>query len=205
MPYGLRPLYADRDPDAYNKFIKTLACFAQWLANNDHTINLFCTDIGVDPSAVADLRRTLHDVNVTPEVPSVPSSFSTEELLANMAEMDYVVTCRYHGVVFACLLNVPVLAMSHHPKVATLMADLGLDRYCVDIHADTRTLKRAFAALMRNRADVKTQMARTVAQYQNKLVSQFDDLFPPYASILRDAGMKPGHNSEQTRKKAVAL
>jgi polysaccharide pyruvyl transferase WcaK-like protein len=40
--------------------------------------------------------------------------------------MDYVVTCRLHGVIFAHLLNKPVLTIAHHPKVTELMAALGL-------------------------------------------------------------------------------
>jgi len=40
--------------------------------------------------------------------------------------MDYVVTCRFHGVIFVHLLNKPILAVARHPKVAELMAGLEL-------------------------------------------------------------------------------
>jgi polysaccharide pyruvyl transferase WcaK-like protein len=57
------------------------------------------------------------------------SAKSTHDLLATMSGMDYVITCRFHGVVFAHLLNKPVLAIAHHPKVVDLMTDLELSSY----------------------------------------------------------------------------
>jgi len=40
--------------------------------------------------------------------------------------MDYVVTYRFHGVIFAHLLNKPILAVARHPKAIELMAGLDL-------------------------------------------------------------------------------
>ena len=50
-----------------------------------------------------------------------------------MSMMDYVVTCRFHGMIFAHLLNKPILAVARHPKVTELMAGLELFGYCADI------------------------------------------------------------------------
>ena len=66
--------------------------------------------------------------------------------------MDYVVTCRFHGVVFAHMLNKPVLAISHHPKVTALMNEMGLGKYCVDIRTfDLDLLTETFAAVVKMR------------------------------------------------------
>jgi len=46
-----------------------------------------------------------------------------------MSMMDYVVTCRFHGMIFAHLLNKPILAVARHPKVTELMAGLELFGY----------------------------------------------------------------------------
>jgi polysaccharide pyruvyl transferase WcaK-like protein len=104
----------------------------------------------------------------------------TEDLLSQLSSMDYVVTCRYHGVIFAHLLNVPVLAISHHPKVATLMNDLGLLEYCLDIQTcDLDLLKNTFLRLAENRDQVKARMSERLACYRRELSTQFDALFPP--------------------------
>ena len=102
-----------------------------------------------------------------------------EGLLSQMSRMDYIVACRFHGVVFAHLMNIPVLAISHHPKVATLMNDLGLSEYCVDIRAfDPDLLMETFVRLAEKRNDVKARMAEKAADYKRRLTVQFDTLFP---------------------------
>jgi polysaccharide pyruvyl transferase WcaK-like protein len=77
------------------------------------------------------------------------------------------------------MLNVPVLAINHHPKVGSLMKDLGLSEYCVDIeHCDVNALAKAFTALVNNRVEVKRRMAERLQHYRKELNSQFDGLFP---------------------------
>jgi polysaccharide pyruvyl transferase WcaK-like protein len=96
--------------------------------------------------------------------------------------MDYVVTCRFYGVVFAHMLNVPVLALSHHPKVRTLMNDLGLSKYCIDIReCDLNQLKEAFTSLVSDRDEIKTRMAEKLDDYRREISIQFDELFPQNA------------------------
>jgi polysaccharide pyruvyl transferase WcaK-like protein len=84
-----------------------------------------------------------------------------DELLSTMRPMDYIVTCRFHGVVFVHLMNKPVLALSSHPKVSSLMNDLGLAKYCLDIRTcDVNTMQETFLSLMANRDEIKGRMAR---------------------------------------------
>ena len=88
-------------------------------------------------------------------------------------------------VVFAHLLNKPVLALSHHPKVATLMNDIGLSEYCVDMDSfDWDLLLKRFSLLVRNGESIKGVMAETLDGYRRKLASQFDDLFPRVTQAL---------------------
>ena len=77
---------------------------------------MFGTDIGVDPLAMEDLRVALlsrHGITSSKYSVNQPVK-SAHDLLATMSGMDYVVTCRFHGVVFAHLLNKPILAIAHH-------------------------------------------------------------------------------------------
>jgi polysaccharide pyruvyl transferase WcaK-like protein len=92
--------------------------------------------------------------------------------------MDYVFTCRFHGVIFAHLLNKPILAIAHHPKVTELMADLELSDYCVDIRDfDVRLLAGRFASMVNNAEEIKSRMAARLTRNRQQLRSQFDELF----------------------------
>ena len=170
----------------YEDLTAKIAKFAASLVQRSYSLELFGSDYGADPSAIDDLRTVLRESHniVTPEYARVDS---VRELLSRMSAMDYVVTCRFHGVVFAHLLNKPVLAISHHPKVASLMNTLGFSEYCFDIEKfDPEQLTDAFESMVRNADEIRSSMAASLAYQKTKLEAQFDNLFPPASDeVLR--------------------
>lgn len=180
MPYpGTRAYLADGEQTIYDEFIQKLANFGSWLINESYAILTFGTDIGVDQAAIQDFHLAL--VNCLGSTASVYRTnkcvSSVDGLLAAMCRMDYVVTCRFHGVVFAHLLNKPVLAIAHHPKVMDLMSDLELSSYCVDIrNFDPALLKQRFALMINNADEIKSRMAVSLQRNRRRLGSQFDEL-----------------------------
>lgn len=197
MPY---PLCDPRErvgnlQKTYDDFLAKLAIFASSLARERFSLELFGSDTGADPAAIEDFRTVLwyrHSVATRPYTPIE----SVDELLSKISVMDFVVTCRFHGVVFAHLLNKPVLAISHHPKVANLMNDLGLSQYCVDIQTFTPSqLMNAFAGLTRNAEEVKSQLAAKLANYRSLLATQYDELFPLFTMEI---WMKPAVRSQRS-------
>jgi polysaccharide pyruvyl transferase WcaK-like protein len=187
---GLAPMpYPDPDPGGYlaeknqivyDAFIGELASFASWLVSRSYALALFGTDFGVDPLAIKDLQRTLlscHGIR-SPKEGINHSVKSTYDLLAMISGMDYVVTCRFHGVIFAHLLNKPVLAIAHHPKVSELMTALELSSYCVDIRDfDASLLADRFASMVNNTEEIKSRMAAKLTRKRQQLRIQFDELF----------------------------
>lgn len=170
--------FASGHQEIYDKYIGKFATFASALAKESYSLKMFGSDAGADASAIEDLRTVLqsqHNIATAP----YEAVDSVEGLLSRMAEMDYVVTCRFHGVVLAHILNKPVLAISHHPKVADLMDALGMAEYCVDIQAfDPMELAKRFASLVNHASEVRQSMASSLAASRLKVTSQFDRLFP---------------------------
>jgi polysaccharide pyruvyl transferase WcaK-like protein len=178
---GFAPMpYPDLRGIVYDQFIRKLATFASWLVSQSYALTIFGTDIGVDPLAIEDLQMALlshHDINSS-QYNVNHSVESAHDLLATMSGMDYVVTCRFHGVVFAHLVNKPVLAIAHHPKVMDLMTDLELSSYCVDIRDfDLKLLAEKFASMVINAEEIKSRMAASLTRNRQRLRSQFDELF----------------------------
>jgi len=186
---GFAPMaYADprvdqkSKPGTYADLIRTLGLFGSWLIEHDYSLSLFCSDIGIDPPTIADLALMLREQSGAELAQRItaPRVKSIDDLLRAISLMDYVVTCRFHGVIFAHLLNKPVLALAHHPKVSTLMADLGLQQYCLDIRTcDADALQKTFISLIKNKDEIKSRMAERLACYREQLATQFDTLFPP--------------------------
>lgn len=170
---------AERNQVVYEAFIGKLASFASWLVSGSYALALFGTDIGVDPLAIGDIQRTLLSNYGIALLPCGANSItSVRDLLATMSGMDYVVTCRFHGVIFAHLLNKPVLAIAHHPKVTELMAELELPNYCVDIRDfNVSLLSDRFASMVNNAEDIKSRMAMKLTRNRQLLKNQFDELF----------------------------
>jgi len=178
----------------YDEYIAKLAVFASCLVRYSCSVELFGSDAGADPSAIEDLRKALRAQQKIDTPAYVPID-SVNELLSRMAAMDFVVTCRFHGVVLAHILNKPVLAVSHHPKVADLMEALGLSQYCVDIrNFDPRALADTFASLVDHAGEVKIIMAEKLATYRLKAAAQFDELFPAALEGV-SCGVDPGREN----------
>jgi len=148
-------------------------------------LNLFSTEISFDSHAIEEVEALLGNANGDlRHMVKREDIAGIDELLSTMRPMDYIVTCRFHGVVFAHLLNKPVLALSSHPKVSSLMNDLGLAKYCVDIRTcDVNTMQETFLSLVANRDEIKSRMAEKAACYEKTLLTQFDQLFPRRATI----------------------
>jgi polysaccharide pyruvyl transferase WcaK-like protein len=180
MAYGDQHIYPEHETRVYDNLISGLGGFGLELLKSRHSLALFCSDIGVDPPALDDLeaavRRHGHFDLSSIQRPILRSG---RDLITAIGSMDYVVTCRFHGVVFSHLLNVPVLAISHHPKMTSLMADLGLSEYCIDIHdIDTSLLIAKFHSLVTDAPGIRRRMAAKAATYREALTRQLDDLFP---------------------------
>jgi polysaccharide pyruvyl transferase WcaK-like protein len=175
MPYcDPRVDPAEKNQTVYEDLICKLSIFASCLAKQSHSIALFGTDIGVDPLAIQDYQVALRNRGIESQYERVDS---LDELLSTISAMDYVVTCRFHGIVLAHLLNKPVLAIAHHPKVTNLMNDLGLSEYCVDIRTfDPNLLADTFASLVGSTRTIKSHMAASLAEYRSQLTGQLDSL-----------------------------
>ncbi|MGD0445088.1 MAG: polysaccharide pyruvyl transferase family protein [Edaphobacter sp.] len=179
VPYGHPHMHpAERDWTVYNKFLAKCTTVCSRLLAREYSVVLFGTDVGVDTLVNADLLTKLRKQNAV-NLPRYENTRTLQNLLASMSAMDYVITCRFHGVVLAHILNKPVLAIAHHPKVTNLMNALGLEKYCVDIATfDPVRLADTFESLVSDTEDVKSSMAASLTKYRARLAIQFDDLFP---------------------------
>jgi polysaccharide pyruvyl transferase WcaK-like protein len=177
---GISPMrvHWDQNPRTYSHIIQQLGHFGAWLARAQHDLQLFSTELSCDSQPIADLQMAIRSECPSSRI-TCPNIDGIDALLLRMSSMDYVVTCRFHGVVFAHLLNIPVLAISHHPKVAALMKDIGLSDYCLDIDLfNVDQLIRTFNQLVANAPAIKDIMAERAAQYRGELDRQFASLFP---------------------------
>jgi len=180
MAYGDPSRYWVNDNPAYRRLIESLADFSGRMLVRGHQIRLFSSDIWFDSQAIADLEAAIrreHPVISEGRLAREPVS-DIAGMLRALSRVDCYVTCRFHGVILASLLNVPTLALAPHPKVTTLMNDMGLSDYCMDIaRCDADEMTSRFDRLVDSRGEVKARIRRHVEQCRNLLAAQFDELF----------------------------
>ena len=170
------------EPEAYSSYVNRLASVASWLINHNYTVLFFPTQIRADVLVIEDVKRILmKDPTLDLRQRLVVRTTSTfQDLIAQLAAADMVVASRFHGVLISFLLNKPVLALSHHPKVDNLMRDMGQSDFVLDIGTfDSKTVASRIVALESRSHLIKQQIKFNVAACQRKLDSQYKDVFCP--------------------------
>src|SRR5207245_1493100 len=101
-----------------------------------------------------------------------------EHLLIQLAATDIVVATRYHTVLLALLNNKPVVALSFHPKCASLMDAMGLSQYCLDINTlDSNILIEKIRDLQKNASQLKPLIRLKTEEFRKALDEQYELIF----------------------------
>lgn len=168
------------DASAYETYLDKLAEFCLWLVRSGYEVHTFSTEMSVDVHALEDLRRRLDRDLPAMEVAAIfePTRGTVEELLIQMSEFDFIVTSKFHGVVFSHLLSKPVIALSYHPKIDDLMRAIGHHEYCIQIeHFETEALRSKFSSMIEDAARLRAMFSKARFLYAHALESQFDGIF----------------------------
>ncbi len=164
----------------YRDYITKLSTFITWLLEHQYTVRLLIGDAVYDHRARQDLRRLLEVRGINygeRKIIDEPAS-SVDEVLSQLANTDLVVASRFHNVLLALWLNKPVVAISFHEKVDSLMSGLGLWEFCQNIeHIDTNKLIGQFMALEQNAENLKSHIKQKAEAYQVALDEQYDRIF----------------------------
>jgi polysaccharide pyruvyl transferase WcaK-like protein len=203
MVIGIAPMaYCDptrhwvSDEARYRKLIHDLTQFSVCMLRRGHQLRLFSSDVWFDSQAIADLESAIAREYPTDDPTQVVREpvADIDGFLAALSQVDCYVTCRFHGVIFSHLLNVPAIAIAPHHKVTRLMDDAGLSEYCLDIsECSAGRLTAMLDRLVENRDEMKFLIRRNVANAQRVLTAQFDGLFPTKRTARDVNGTAPRH------------
>src|SRR5262249_52391604 len=132
IPYFDVRYWAESDPAVYERYVRRLAAFAQWLAQTGHTVLFFPTQLPADPPVLRDIRLLMNDNVGSASAQSIDLSVTSfNEIISQISAMDLVVATRFHAVIVSHLLNKPVLGIAYHKKVQEVMAGMGVSEYTV--------------------------------------------------------------------------
>jgi polysaccharide pyruvyl transferase WcaK-like protein len=178
MVYPGRYSDASPKPETYTAYVTVVATFAERLIGEGFDIRVLLGDGDnvVIEEFMSELRSRLGLAAATHAV--CPAVTSVGELLAQLADTDFVVATRFHNLVFAMLVGKPVISLSFHHKCDSLMKEAGLAAYTHDIHnIDADRLMRQFDELTSHRDEVKRTIAERVDSWRQALDEQCRAVF----------------------------
>jgi polysaccharide pyruvyl transferase WcaK-like protein len=184
---GLNPMgfcdprrWPRKDGAVYSHYLDKVEAFSLWLLNQGYRVEIFTSDILVDVYAIEDLTKRLSR-SASPEARSrlvVHPVLTLEELFTQISTLDFIVTSKFHGVIFSHLSGKPVIALSYLAKIDDLMRTVGHGEYCLDIeHFELSTLLEKFKSLVDNADHLRKLFRTTAATYADELHGQYDNLF----------------------------
>ena len=97
--------------------------------------------------------------------------FSFEQIYKKFANVDLIVSMRYHGIVAAIQLGIPCIALDIYPKVRTIMIDCGLEKYCIKL-SEHKKIHDLIIDIKENRRRILEKMKNYTDKYK-KLTNEF--------------------------------
>ena len=161
----------------YRDYIAKVAAFVRWLIEHDYAVRFLIGDVVYDGRVRQDLGAFLERCGLKHEAGQIidEPARSVEELLSQLAATDIVVASRFHNVLLALLLRKPVVALSFHEKVDSLMKAMGMTEFCQDIeNVDVDKLLYQFVTLENNLESIKCDLERQAELNRQELEEQYE-------------------------------
>jgi polysaccharide pyruvyl transferase WcaK-like protein len=161
----------------YEDYISKLGRFVKWLIENHYSVRLLVGDPAYDSRATQDLKAVLERSGVRYEQTQLMDepARSVDDLLSQLAGTDLVVASRFHNVLLALMLRKPVVAISFHEKVDSLMSAMGFMQFRQDIqHVDVDKLIDQFTTLEANSEGIRRDLERKSEVYRRDLEAQYE-------------------------------
>jgi polysaccharide pyruvyl transferase WcaK-like protein len=177
IAYGDPERWPTERRGVFERYLRELEAFVAWLLSRGYEVVLFASSGSDRPVAAALLQAVTAAAPHGTEALRIrrASDDTLSDLLAELDRVDLVVASRLHGVVLAHLLGKPVVAVSFDRKVATHMASMGQQPYCLDIHeVGSDALQETFGRLEHTATAERARLEGTVAECRRAVEAQYD-------------------------------
>ncbi|HLX98622.1 MAG TPA: polysaccharide pyruvyl transferase family protein [Roseiarcus sp.] len=127
--------YGSAAPAEARAYLDTMADFVAWLQGHGYGVRLLIGDIRYDTAAIEQFVGVLKNRGIPTAAPLliVEPAPTVEELLRQISETEAVISARYHNLVLALIQGKPVIALSDHGKLNSVVTEFGLGRYLLPL------------------------------------------------------------------------
>ena len=171
--------YASTQSDEFRRYLNTMATFVSWLQGKGYGVRLLIGDIQYDSSVIKEFIAVLRSRNIPADAPLLIAepALSVEELLRQVSGTEAVISARYHNLVVALIQNKPVIALSDHAKLNSVVTDFGLAEFLLplrDLSSDV--LIDRFKQLENDREHLRPRLKAELEKYRRALDTLYGTL-----------------------------
>jgi polysaccharide pyruvyl transferase WcaK-like protein len=163
----------NNDKLVYSTYISKLAEFVTHTVARGVSVR-FLIGQDNDEVAVVDIMKRLRGRLSTADLARIiyRQSSSLRDVMAQMQATDVVVASRFHNVVCALRIGLPVISLGYLEKHDALAADTGLSAYCTSVETfSVEWLDSRLEAILAERQLLSQQVRETVLRYRHELLT----------------------------------
>jgi polysaccharide pyruvyl transferase WcaK-like protein len=174
---GLRDRHNNR---TYRDYLDMLGDLVAWLCERKYTVRVIIGDVLYDSGVKQDFMELLHErglMNQEDQIVNEPV-FTVKQLLSQIAAIVFLVTSRFHNLVLALMVNKPMVCLSDHRKLDSLMTETGLAEYCLPLaNLDFDDLIDRVVKLEKNAEALRPYIKQKTEEYRRTLDEQYSLIF----------------------------
>lgn len=174
---------ADEHRVRYSAYLDKMCDFVAWLADHKYAVRILQGDARHDASTRSELKARLEKRGIHYAQAGIidEGSATVGDLIAQIAEVDIVVSPRFHNLVLGLMLNIPVVSISYDPKNDCLLEGVGLGEYSQPLpELDLKRLIDQFTELEARGDEVKPVIQMKAREYRRLLEDQYDLIFDEF-------------------------
>jgi len=176
---------SDKHQAHYSFYLDTMADFVIWLREHHYAVRILQGDAKNDASTREELRSRLGKRGFRYDQENIIDEGSTtvEELIAQIASVDLVVSPRFHNLLLGLMMNIPAVSISYDPKNDYLLDSVGLRKYCQPLEElDLQRLIDQFSELAARSQEVRPIIEHKSQEFRDRLDEQYDRIFGEFAN-----------------------
>ncbi len=151
-----------------------MAEFCDWLLEEGYALRFIPNELLMDNLTIDDiLDRLVHGRALESHI-FRPAIKDYNDVFRHLSQCDYVIACRFHGLLFSFLSKVPAIALAHHSKFIRLAEEMGQGQFVRKIDAfQLDDLKCLFGDLVNHRETVAKEISDNSARYAELVEDQY--------------------------------
>lgn len=162
------------DQNKYDSYVEKISQFCDWLLLEGHSLVFIPNELVMDNRAIDDILKKLDPMFANSPKVIRPEIVNYPDVFRSYARCNYVVSSRFHGLLFSFMSQLPVIALAHHYKYFELADEMGQKKYCLDIaNFNVYELQLLFEDLVLNDKFIKDSIKSNSENYAEIVENQY--------------------------------